>query len=238
MSYGYGTPGIPMVGGGQSGPPPVPMNVPTNLFRYGEQSLWSTLRIAPNTAIANTTNRLFTTPLGQQGQGFAVGLTIGETNLKEGGRIPAGVAYDVFGVSAHFQRGNNAGNGLFDLPVDTNASISVLVNFLNNGVLSWDFTQTQVDIAPLHMVGAGGGAFGSVSQNAAAANSGHMNSGPGSLWLYRKHPVALPGNSVFSIVLRFGGQAAAVPALIDGLANQVGLKVSLLGYYKNLIEIG
>lgn len=231
----YGTPGIPMVGGGQSGPPPVPMQAPTNLFRYGEQSLWSTVRFAPSAALASTTSRLFTTPIGQQGQGFGQALSIGETNLKEGGRIPTGVAYDVFGVSAHFMCGTS-GNNEFELPVDDDEKIGVLVNFLNNGVLSWDFTQTSVDIAPLHMIGAGGGAYGSVStaDTGTPATIGHMNNGPGSVWLYRKHPVALPGSSTFSIVLRFGALADAIPASTEHYA----LKVSLLGYYKNLIEIG
>ena len=83
------------------------------------------------------------------------------------------------------------------------------------------------------LCGAGGGAFGAVSQNAAAANSGNMNNGNGSIWMYRKHPVALPGSSTFSIVLRFGSRAAAVAA-----ANSLDVRVTLLGYYKNVIEIG
>ena len=83
------------------------------------------------------------------------------------------------------------------------------------------------------MIGAGGGAFGSVSQNAAGANVGHMNNGAGTVWMYRKHAVALPGNSVFSLLLRFGGRAAAMDANFG-----VAVKVSLLGYYKNVIEIG
>ena len=83
------------------------------------------------------------------------------------------------------------------------------------------------------MVGAGGGAFGAVSQNAAAANSGNMNNGAGTVWLYRKHAVALPGQSTFSLLLRFGNYAA--PILLN---TTLAVKVSLLGYYKNVIEIG
>ena len=33
---------------------------------------------------------------------------------------------------------------------------------LYNGVLTWDFTQTQVDIAPISLCGSGGGVFGSL----------------------------------------------------------------------------
>ena len=54
----------------------------------------------------------------------------------------------------------------------------------------------------------------------------------GSIWMYRKHPVALPGNSTFSIVLRFGSRAAAIGT------NSVAVRCVLLGYYKNVIEIG
>jgi hypothetical protein len=50
--------------------------------------------------------------------------------------------------------------------------------------------------------------------------------------LYRKHPVALPGNSTFSILLRYGSRASAVGA------SDFFVKVVLMGYYKNVIEIG
>lgn len=70
--------------------PPVPMDLPKSLFRFGETSIWSTFNFPGATAIANTQTRLFTTPRGQTGQGFANALTIAETNLKEGGRVPSG----------------------------------------------------------------------------------------------------------------------------------------------------
>ena len=94
------------------------------------------------------------------------------------------------------------------------------------------FTQTIVEICPVHLAGAGGGAFGAVSQNAAGANSGAMSHGNGQIWMYRKYPVALPGNSTFSIQLSFGSRAGVIGT------NCVGVKCVLLGYYKNVIEIG
>ena len=232
MSYGYGAPGVPMIAPPNEGIPPVPFTQPTNLFRYGEQAIWSTQFLGQGTAQANTTSRLFTTPLGQQGQGFAAALTLAETSLKEGGRIPAGVAFDVFGLSCHIYHGAGAG-AILASPTDNAEKIGNLVNIQNNGVLSWDFTQTTVDISPVHMVGAGGGAFGAVSQNAAGANTGNMNNGAGAVWMYRKHAVALPGNSTFSILLRLGSRAGAI-----GANFSVAVKISLLGYYKNVIEIG
>ena len=228
----YGTPGMALVAPPDISIPPVPFRQPTQLFRYGEQSIWSTQGFAATTALANSTNRLFATPLGQQGQGFANALTIAETSLKEGGRIPAGVAFDVFGISCHVYCGTGLDSSLA-APLDTPEKIGNLQNVLNNGVLSWDFTQTTVDISPIHMIGAGGGAFGSVSQNAAGANSGAMNNGAGSVWMYRKHAVALPATTTFSTILRFGSRAPAV-----GTNFALAIKVALLGYYKNVIEIG
>ncbi len=216
---------------GEGSIPPVPFEQPKNLFRYGEQSIYST-QLHQAGAIANSSFRLFSTPLGQVGQGFTNSLTIAETNLKEGGRVPAGVAFDIFGVSCMVALASaNNDTGTINTAIDTQADVQSLLNIIQNGVLSWDFTQTQVDIAPVSLVGAGGGAFGSVSTGN-AADVGHMNNGAGSVWLYRKHPVALPGSSTFSILLRYGSRAAAVAN------NSVYVRVALLGYYKNVIEIG
>lgn len=232
----YGVPGIPMIGGGQAGVPPVSFELPKNVFRFGEQTLWSSQFLAGTSAVANGTFRLFTTPLGQQGQGFAAGMSISETNIKEGGRIPSGIAFDCFGIAVQqiaTSQAQDVGTSA-GLPVDTAAEIGDLVNLQNNGVIVWDFTQTQVEVCPIMLAGSGGGAFGSLANTDIAANatvSGNVNNGNGSIWLYRKHPVALPGNSTFSIVLRFGSRAAVV--------GQFGVivRVVLLGYYKNVIEI-
>ncbi len=223
-------------------PPSVPFSQPKNLFRFGEQTLWSTQLLAQGTDPANATFRLFTTPLGQQGQGFLNALSIGETNLKEGGRIPNGIAYDVFGVACQLGKTSSAeaagSVGIMGQLINTEARIDELVSVQTNCVLSWDFTQTQVDIAPVELIGAGGGLYGSISTDdsgaGAVATVGTMNNGAGSVWLYRKHPVALPGSSTFSILARFGSRIAA----IGGADDDFFIKVVLLGYYKNVIEIG
>jgi hypothetical protein len=160
-------------------------------------------------------------------------MSISETSLKEGGRIPAGVSFDVFGLTCHIYHGTTGATPTLDQPTDDDETIENLINIQNNGVLSWDFLQTTVEISPVHMIGAGGGAFGSVSQNAAGSNTGNMNNGAATAWLYRKHAVALPGQSTFALLLRFGNYAALI-----GANKSVAVKVSLLGYYKNIIEIG
>ena len=226
---------LPLVQEGAGPIPPVPFSTPQNIFRFGEQTLWSTQLLGQAAAaIANTTFRVFTTPLGQVGQGFTAGLTIAETNLKEGGRVPAGVAYDVFGVATELTSStalvaNPEGN--ITNPASTAGLVTDMLNVQRNSALSWDFTQTTVDICPVTLAGAGGGLFGAEATTLNNTSVGHMNNGNGGIWMYRKHPVALPGNSTFAIVLRFGSRAA-------NLVNQMAVRITLLGYYKNVIEIG
>jgi hypothetical protein len=233
----------PLVSPGAGPIPGVPQHQPSNLFRFGEITLYSTVGLgSPNAAfpLANTSNRLFATPLGQTGQGFPAAMTITETNLKEAGRIPSGQAYDVFGVAGQIMGYDRAADQL-DVPFNRDGAagaanlglVADLQNVINNGVLVWDFTQTQVYICPLMLAGAGGGAFGAVSQNAAGANSGSMGNGNGGIWMYRRHPVALPGNSTFAVLVQFGSRASQLAQNIG-----VAVRVVLLGYYKNVIELG
>lgn len=242
---GFGAPGMIALGPDMgSNIPPVPMDLPKQLFRYGEQCVWSSQFFAGAAPLANSTNRLFSTQQGQTGQGFGAALSIAETNLKESGRVPSGQAYDVFGVACQILQAGAAADavnpGTLATPVDEDVTIGNLLNVINNGVLTWDFVATQIDIAPIVLVGAGGGAFGALSAvvgavpaaGVAAVNFGHMNNGNGACWLYRKHPVALPGSSTFAVLLRFGNRAPVVGA------NYIVVKVVLLGYYKSAIEIG
>ena len=217
--------------------PQVPINLPKNLFRFGEITLYSTHGFGVNGAtanIANTTNRLFVTQLGGTGQGFTQGLSVSETNLKEAGRIPSGQAYDVFGVATQVMAWTPSdGAGSIVAPI-TNASLAAsgLATVINNGILSWDFTQTKVFICPMILAGAGGGIFGAVADSA-GNQIGALNNGNGGIWMYRKHPVALPGSSTFAVELQFGTRAGTLP-LSTGLA----VRIVLLGYYKSIIEIG
>ena len=229
-----------------SGPiPGVPQHQPSNLFRFGEITLYSTFALggAGIVNVANTSNRMFATPLGQQGQGFPGALTVTETNLKEAGRIPSGQAYDVFGVAGQVMGWQQATDQL-NLPFNASgnpgtaaagngANVADLQSIVNNGVFLWDFTQTQVYICPLMLAGAGGGVFGAISQSAGQANGGSMGNGNGGIWMYRRHPVALPGNSTFAVLLNFGSRASQLAA-----ATGVAVRCVLLGYYKSVIELG
>jgi len=230
----------PLVSPGSGPLPNVPSQQPTNLFRFGEITLFSTHRWENGRILSNGRYRLFATPLGGSGQGYPT-LSPAETNLKEGGRIPQGQAYDVYGVAAQVL-GTNETTGFQDVAYNNASLVGDLQNVVNNATLSWDFTQTQVDICPLMLAGAGGGLFGSVSQNAAGANVGAMNNGNGGIWMYRKHLVALPGSTTFAILLQFGNYAApvagAIPAGEGEDAAALAIRVVLLGFYKSVIEIG
>lgn len=228
--------GAPLVSPDAGPMPGVPLQQPQNLFRFGEISIWSSQMHQAGTQLQSGTFRLFSTPLGNQGQGFVNSMSITETNLKEGGRVPSGVAYDVFGVAAQvLDSTSTADNGTLSNPIVAPAVVADLINIINNGVLSWDFTQTQVDICPVMLAGAGGGAFGAVAtaDTGTPVTTGSLQNGNGGVWMYRKHPVALPGQSTFAIVLRYGSRAANVSA-----ANSIVVRVVLMGYYKNIIEIG
>lgn len=233
---------MPLTSPGGGPIPGVPGTQPNNLFRYGELSLYSTYAFPAATALASTTSRLFSTALGGTGQGYATGLTKTETNLKEAGRVPNGQAYDVYGVAAQVLGATTSGGAIQYQNASFNdaSTILTLQNIVNNGVLSWDFTQTNIDICPLMLSGAGGGVFGSVAQNAASASAGAMNNGNGGIWMYRVHPVGLPGGTTFAIQLFFGSRASAVSGIIgdDSAATlSVCVRVVLLGFYKSVIEI-
>jgi hypothetical protein len=239
--------GAPLVSPDAGPIPGVPLDQPKNLFRFGEQSLWSTQLHVAGTALSNGTFRTFTTPQGQVGQGFVTSLSISETNLKEGGRVPSGVAYDVFGVAGQIMASSDtADDGNFTASFNRGSTqvapvagvanqtspVEDIQNIVNNGVLSWDFTQTVVDICPLMLAGGGGGLFGSVATGT-GDEIGNLSNGSGGVWMYRKHPVALPGNTTFAVVVRYGSRAGTI-----GASNGAAVRLVLLGYYKNVIEIG
>ena len=222
-------------------PPAVGFELPKNIFRFGEAPLWSSHYFAGGSAIANSNFRLFTAGRGMVAQGYATALTIAETNLKEGGRIPAGVAFSCYGISAHVMFNSADDDGAtMNQSTDSDATVGNLLNLQNNICLAWDFLQTEIDIAPLSLVGAGSGVGGGIAgAGNGAANDfvGSLQNGLGGIWMYRKYPTELPAMTTFAIVLK-GGSRAPVITNAAGGAGGLAVRVTLLGYYKNIIEIG
>lgn len=216
-------------------PPSVAIDQQKAMFRYGETTFWSSQFFQGGSTLANSANnRLFSANQGSSGQGFTDMLSVAETNLRTGGQLPQATSFDCYGIALNvIQYDNQVCAGHYgSVPAVTNADISNLVNVQNNMVLQWDFTMSQVWISPATLVGAGGGAFGAISTTQDATDRGAMNNGNGSYWIYNMYPVALPGLTSFALLLLFGVHAAPVGA------NGMALRVVLLGYYKNFIEIG
>ena len=234
----YGIPGSAVEAAAGRGFPQVPMQLPKSVVRVGQQSLWSTQSYTALSVLANTQDRIFVTPRGQAGQGFGgIGMTIAETNLKESGRVPGGYAYDVFGIACYPYLVQIAeGVPAPALPL----GYADLANCMNNCVLAWDCLQTQIEIANVHLIGSGGGTFGAgrLGLNAgvaATADSAALTNGNGSIFLYNQHPVMLPSNATFGILLNWG-QFAHAPALSAG--QQLLVKVNLLGRFQSAIAVG
>lgn len=181
-------------------------------------------------------NRIFVTPRGQGGQGFA-NVTISESNLKESGRVPGGYAYDVFGIACYPYIVSVQG-GVPTPPVPI--TIFDMSNCINNCVLAWDFLQTQIEIANVHLIGAGGGVFGAGRLGinagiAAAADNAALTNSNGAIWLYNQHPVMLPSNATFGILLNWG-QFSHTPTTQAG--ETLIIKVNLLGRFQTAIAVG
>lgn len=234
MHYGYGMPGMPLSVGGAGQNMGVPMQLPKDVLRTGEQALWSAYRYTSGFALANTNQRVFSVALGNSGQGFAAPLTIAETNMKEAGRIPTGYAFDCYGVAAQpYTLTGTTANTIFPL-VGADAR-----NIMANAVLQWAFQQSVIDIAPLSLIGQGGGLFGATADTGAAeGGSGGsrtlINNGNGQLWVYQSIPIGLPSSTTFNLQIAWGANAISV----DGGENDYALilRIHLLGKFKLAIE--
>ena len=207
------------------------MRLPTEVQRYYESALWSTQLYADATALAGrASDSLFGTRKGGNGNGFAASLTIAETNMDEAGRIASGLAFTTRQVACEVRYTDNFPMCHMDL-----------ANVQKNLVLTWSFLNTFVHIAPVNLIGQGGGIFGTTADTGAAdgANGGSrtiLNNGAGQTWIYHELPVLLPANTTFSVQLQWGGLATAV----DGGVNNSAMEIrgSLIGVATSAIPEG
>ena len=206
------------------------MRLPTEVRRYYEGDLWSTFLRADAAALADQNWAFFSTPIGQTGQGFGVPMSISETNMEEAGRIASGLAYTVRQVAIEPNYDDN-----FEV---VRADISALQTFC---VPVWKFLNTEVEIAPVALIGQGGGIFGSTADTGAAeGGSGGsriiLNNGAGQTWIYHELPVLLPANTTFSLRLKFGSTAPVV----DGGTNNSDLitRAHLIGVVTSAVPQG
>lgn len=220
----YGAPGLVAA---NPNPQLAAMSIPKVVQRVTETAIWSTYLFANASAVAGTVARTFTTPLGQTGQGWATGLSISETNMREGGRIVNAAAYAVNGIACQPYYDDQ-------FPVD----LQDILNIQNNAILSWQFIQVEIEVAPVSLVGAGGGVFGSTADVGAAYGTNGsqvaLNNGAGQVWLYSHSPVLLPAGTTFSLDIKWGTHASTIDGRGAGLSN-LAVKNVLLGTYRTAV---
>lgn len=177
--------------------------VPTGVQRLYEYDLYSTGRIAAATNINGFPEvRLFGYAEGAAFPGGAAGTTasVSETNMQVGGIAPGNETYDVTAIA-------------FEVFGDSNVAVlrGDLAAVLRVCVLRWNFGGTTImNIAPVTMVGAGGGIFGATADTGTPITV--LNNGNGGLWAYQNVVVAIPATQAFSLNVSFGsaGQLAAI----------------------------
>lgn len=257
MSYPvpYGGPGsLQSIQAAQGTTAPSAMELTKIVARVGEQALWSSYGFNSGTGTTGWagTYDVFSTAVDQSGQGFTRNLTLSETNLQEGGRIPRGLSFKVYGVGLHpygvptSALSSTAGGGKsYPLSVPDYNAIQ------GWGVLSWKFLNSQIEIAPIQAIGAAGGTFGGTADTGAAyggagtTSAGSMvalNHGGGAYWVYSNFPVQLQSSVTLRVRITFGAGAPNIdggPLLSESTpAYSPVLKVMLFGIYEQAIAVG
>ena len=101
------------------------------------------------------------------------------------------------------------------------------------GVLFWEFGSTTImAIAPIPMIGAGGGIFGTTADTATPVTS--LNNGNGGLWMYQNVVVAIPATQSFALQCQWGtsGQVAAI-----ALTNATQFRATLFNQARVAVPI-
>ncbi len=197
--------GLPSTGGSAPrGPTPLPHGqgwfaVPTGIQRLYEYGLYSSGRFAAATNLnGQATTRLFTYAQGTAGPGYAgVVSSVSETNQQVGSMAPGNETYEVTAIS-------------FEIFGDGNVAplIGDVRAFMRLGVLFWEFGSTTVMcIAPVPMVGAGGGIFGFSADTGTPVTQ--ANNGNGGLWMYSNVVVAIPATQSFALQCQWGSAGIA-----------------------------
>jgi hypothetical protein len=207
------------------------MRLPTEVKRYYEGDLWSTHFFADAAPLASLIRPLYSVAIGGTGQGFgAVSLDIAHTNMEEAGRIASGLAYTVRQVGIECCYDDNWGICRADLQ-----------NVRFYCVPTWKFLNTEVPIAPVSLIGEGGGIFGSTADTGGAegglgGSRMVLNNGAGQTWCYYELPVLLPANTTFSLRLMFG----ALATVVDGGLNNSDLliRAHLIGVVTSAVPQG
>ncbi len=197
--------------------PNAPMRLPTEVKRYYEGTMWSSYNFVAGSSLVHTQTRVFSTPLGQYGEGYDRALSSTETNMTEGGRVPSGLAFTVKGVMVEFM----GLTGVFDCQAD---------KYAQHCMLSWEFLNTQI---PIGMVSAFPGRTIEMSRKPGASHAFEVahrhtrddDAKRGRYYVeYGELPILLPAHTTFNLLLTWGADAPPVPKDRD-----FQVRVNLLG---------
>lgn len=187
----------------------------TNIQKYSCPSFWSMYKLKKGYQ-QYATNRLFATPIGSTGQGYGQGLNKSHTNIKERGRfgyMGENAKLDIWGVKVE----------LFGSPEDVQLAKKV-------GTVSFDFTQTTIDIGNL-------GSF-----DWAESNTGYYKFGEpkepnfkslspvSNLFTYGRDVVTVKPSMEVGILFNLNDE----PTLKDDLE----VRITLFGNYSVNVEVG
>lgn len=178
--------------------------MPLAVQRIYEYDLYSTFRLPAAGALAQP-SRLFVTGINNQGQGFANPLTVSETNMQVGAIAPGNETYEVSAIACE----------IFGAAAiaPTAGDIRLIQRV---GVMYWEFGSTTIlCVAPISMIGAGGGIFGATADTGTPVTV--LNNGNGGLWGYVNVVVAIPATQAFAVQCQWGngGTGAALAPVAD-----------------------
>lgn len=201
---GFGIPGSGAASSAKYIPGQGAFAIPSGVQRIAEQGLWSTFRFPAAVAITGTQPRFYSVQLGAVGQGFAQALSFSETNQQVANQAPGDETYEISSLAAEVYGATATAPLVGDLRL-----------FQRLGAFRWEFGSVYIDVAPLSMVGAGGGIFGATADTGTPVT--FVNNGPGSLWMYQSVVISVPSTQRFAMILVFGtgGQAAALAPVAD-----------------------
>lgn len=207
---------------------------------FDDTSLFSTAQFAGAAPVAAGVEQpLFTTPVGQIGQGYAAALTAADTNLErgaDGGKFAANNAYIALAGGFYVYMVNAAGN---PLPVDNPGDIFQITS---NIVWSWNVggeAAPRLNYEPIRLwpsaagVHSGGVAFDSgapagVITALAATYPGLANGGPSSQMRKFAFPLFFPPNVAVDCRLTVTRQINWIGGLAG--ANNARVAFYLRGY--------
>jgi len=198
-------------------PPPMKENegLYPDLKKGGNLRAWSTFRLGEECSyLSNACFRLFSTPLGQVGQGKVSAMDCGDTNMRESGMLPGGFPVLLTGL-------------IVELVGFTDEQAALMQE---HGMLSFDLTQTQLDLTALGALSWAPdkrvGWLDLVSEPEAEIPTAQ---GP---WRVDGAGIFVPRRGSFSVLLRFG----ELPASTGSLRGRV--RITLVGTLQGGIEIG